>query len=117
MTDSTDPYLPILHDLEKGLVDIYNQNPDLSDAAVAFALDVGKIATKQQYGFAKSQNGTAGPEHQAIVLHVVAVGAKHIGKNLTLDTYVKCIDQVRRSVERHRSYGVRGYYEFIRGFL
>jgi hypothetical protein len=89
----------------------------LSDAAVAFALDVGKIATKQQYGFAKSQNGTAGPEQQAIVLHVVAVGAKHIGKNLTLDTYVKCIDQVRRSVERHSSYGVRGYYEFIRGFL
>lgn len=115
MTNDAD--LPILHDIEHGLVAIYESAPELSDAMVAFALDIGKIATKQHYGYAKSQNGTAGPKHQAIVNHVVAIGVKRISKDLTLDAYLKCVDQVKRSVERHRSDGVRGYYDFVKNYL
>ena len=115
--DDNDPLLPILQDIEGGLVGIYDSDPILTDASVMFALEIGKIAIKQAHGYAKSQNGTPGPEHQAVVRHVVATGARHIGKELTLDEYVKCIDKVKRSVERHRSHGMRGFHEFIRKFL
>lgn len=115
--DDNDPFLPILKDIEGGLVDIYDSDPGLTDASVMFALEIGKIAIKQAHGYAKSQNGTPGPEHLAVVQHVVAIGTKHIGKGLTLDEYVKCADKVKRSVERHRSHGMRGYYDFMQQFL
>jgi len=117
MSDENDPNLHILQAIERGLVDIYETNPALTDASVVFALEVGKIAIKQIHGYAKSQNGTGEPIHQGVIQHVVKVGKEHIGKGLSLDDYVKCVDKVKRSVERHRSYGLRGYYDFIKKFL
>ena len=117
MTEDNDPNLHILQAIEDGLVVIYADSPSLTDANVVFALDIGKIAIKQVYGFAKSQNGVGEPQLKTVVQHVVKTGQRLIGKDLTLDDYVKCVDKVKRSVERHRSYGIRGYYEFIQQFL
>jgi hypothetical protein len=36
---------------------------------------------------------------------------------MTLDAYVKCLDKVARSVDTHRAYGIRGYYEFIKDYV
>lgn len=115
--EDDDPNLHILQAIEGGLVDIYAGAPSLSDANVVFALDIGKVAIKQVHGFAKSQNGVGEPQHQAVVQHIVKTGQQFIGKDLTLDDYVKCLDKVKRSVERHRSHGIRGYYDFIQQFL
>ena len=36
--DDNDPFLPILKDIEGGLVDIYDSDPGLTDASVMFEL-------------------------------------------------------------------------------
>ncbi|MFO8146283.1 MAG: hypothetical protein R6U03_02725 [Gillisia sp.] len=55
------------------------------------------------------------------VLQNIEVGLKKEYDNnpndLSLKEYVKRIDKVKRSVERHAKYGKRGYYEFIKNFL
>ncbi len=115
--EEDDPHLHILQDIEGGLVDIYDADPTLTDASVVFALEIGKVAIKQVHGYAKSQKSTGEPHHQPVIDHIVATGKQRIGTALSLDDYVKCVDKVKRSVERHRSHGLRGYHDFIQQFL
>ncbi len=37
--------------------------------------------------------------------------------NLTLKEYVKRLDKMKKSVNRHSKYGTRGYYEFIKKYI
>lgn len=39
------------------------------------------------------------------------------GTAMSLDAFVKCLDKVARSVDTHRDYGIRGYYEFVKGYV
>lgn len=59
------------------------------------------------------------PLVQGIIDWCVFVGKERIGKvnDLTLAEYLKAIEKVKRSVDRHSTEGRRAYYEFIRGFV
>ena len=50
---------------------------------------------------------------------IVEIGMMRINKinALQLDDFVKLIDKIARSVDTHRQYGVRGYYEFIKSYV
>jgi len=86
---------------------------------VIYGLDNAKIAIKKEFGYAKKENVTKKEELQEIIKWCVDIGLKRIDKinNLTLKEYVKCLDIVKRSVNRHSEYGNRGYYEFIKDFV
>lgn len=49
----------------------------------------------------------------------VSIGKERINetKDLTLKEYVKCIEQIIKSVKRHADHGRRGYYEFIKDYV
>ena len=56
---------------------------------------------------------------KGIIDWCVTVGKERINKinDLSLKEYVKRIDKIKRSVERHSDFGRRGYYDFIKDYV
>jgi hypothetical protein len=119
MSPADEPFLDILQNIEAGLKRQYEFDPSLTDRKVSVFLENAKIAVKKAFGFAQNEKVSTDPEAQSIAEWCIAVANERIGKMeaLTLKEFSACIDKVRRSVERHASYGVRGYYEFIKNYV
>ena len=119
MNFNDDQQLDVCQNIEVGLKQQYELNPDLTDPLCVFALDAGKTAIKQRSGFSKNEKVTDHPLAQGIIAWCVIVDEERIGKvnDLTLKEYLNCIDKIKRSVKRHSADGQRAYYEFIRRFL
>ena len=94
MQFENDDHLDVCQNIEVGLKEEYENNNNLTDIKTIFALENAKIAIKQEFGFAINEIN-----------------------DLNLKEYVKRIDKIKRSVERHSEYGRRGYYEFIKDFV
>ena len=112
--------LDLLNIIEAGLVAAYRADLGLTDSRVVFALGKAKAAIKQRFGYGKGLNSEPDtPSEGLIIAGVVTAGMERIGtgERMPLDTYLRCIDQVARSVERHRAYGIRGYFEFITDYV
>ena len=119
-SDPNDKYLDLLHEIEAKLITVYDRDFSLSDSMTIFALNKGKAAVKQAHGYGRGLNATPDNETEKdIVTFIVTLGSNRIGKvdDLTLAIYENCINQIIRSIERHRQYGVRGYYEFIKNYV
>ena len=115
-----DSNIDVLQNIESGLKAIYQKHVSVTDAMMMLALQKGRIAVKQQHGYGKGQN--AGPDNEFesdVIKHIVAVAEFRIGKvnALTPDDYDKCVTKISRSVDTHRAYGVRGYYDFIKNYV
>ncbi len=119
MQKDEDAYLPILKDIETGLVEEYRQDPQLTDPKVAYALDAGKVAIKKSQGYAKNQSVPSDPQTDRIVAHCLHVAQTHLAPqgSLSLSELIRCIDRVERSVRRHAAHGLRGYFEFVQDFI
>jgi hypothetical protein len=84
------------------------------------ALGIARVAVKQLFGYGRGQNGIPNGEFEnRIVSHIVDIAKLRIVqlKSITPDDYDKCITKICRSVDTHRAYGPRGYYEFIRQYM
>ena len=114
-----DEHLDVLQNIEVGLKGEYENNNNLTDIKTIFALENAKIAIKQEFGFAKNEKVSIDADTKGIIDWCVSVGNERINKinDLNLKEYVKMIDKIKRSVERHSEYGRRGYYEFIKDFV
>jgi hypothetical protein len=116
---SNDDHLDVCQNIEVGLKEQYELNPDLTDTLCVFALDAAKTALKQRCGYAKNEKVTEHPLAQGVIAWCVFVGEQRIGKvnNLTLKEYLNQVDKIKRSVRRHSRDGQRAYYEFIRDYV
>lgn len=114
-----DEHLDVCQNIEYGLKEEYERNLNLTDNKTIFGLENGKIAIKQEFGFAKNEKVSIDEDTKGIIDWCISIGKKRINKinGLTLKEYVKRIDKVKRSVERHAKYGRRGYYKFIKDFM
>ena len=115
-----DLYLDVLQIIEQGLVKAYRSDQGLTDGRVLLSLGKAKAAIKQRFGYGKGLNiQPDSPAEAAIIDWMVAIGMERIGTGdaMTLDAYVKCIDKVARSVDTHRSHGIRGYFDFVKGYV
>ena len=119
MSLADDKHLDVCQNIEFGLKNEYEDNPNLTDNQCILALENAKIAIKQEFGYAKNEKVTNAEETQGIIGWCVEVGLTRIDKvnNLTLKEYVNRIEKIRKSVKLHSEYGRRGYYEFIRKFV
>ena len=119
MEYETDEYLDVLQNIEVGLKEEYGKNDNLTDMKTIFALENAKIAIKQEFGFAKNEKVSIDDDTRGIIDWCVSVGKERINKinNLSLKDYVKLIDKIKRSVDRHSDYGRRGYYKFINDLI
>ncbi|MEK7412067.1 MAG: hypothetical protein AAB263_01985 [Planctomycetota bacterium] len=118
--DNNDTQLDVLQNIEVGLKLIYERHPQCTDAMMLLALHKGRIAVKQRNGYGRGQNATPDNDvEQAVIAHIVEVGESRIGKinALTADDYDNCVAKISRSVDTHRAYGARGYYDFIKGYV
>jgi hypothetical protein len=115
-----DTYVDVLQNIEQGLVHAYQSDQRLTFSRVKLTLGKAKAAIKQRFGYGKGLSiQPDSPTEAAIIDWKVGIGMERIGTEgtMTPDAYVKCLDKVSRSVDTHRSYGVRGYLEFIKGFF
>ena len=114
-----DDHIDICQNIEFGLKIQYEQNQELTDSQCIFALENAKIAIKKEFGYAKNERVTNMEEAQGIIQWCVAIGKERIDttNNLTLKEYVKRIEKIKKSVNRHSKYGTRGYYEFIKEYV
>ena len=118
--DRDDIHLDVLQNIEQGLVEAYRSAAALTDGRVTLSLGKAKAAIKQRFGYGKGLNiQPDSPTEAAIIDGMVAIGMKRIGTGtaMSLDAFVKCLDKVARSVDTHRDYGIRGYYEFVKGYV
>ena len=117
MWDKNDECLDVLQNIESCLVVEYSKFPHLTDGMVLMALEKATVAINQKFGYGKGRSCNPDNEIEGnIISSIVDIGEMRIGKinDLKLDKYVKLIKQVSRSVDRHRNYGIRGYYEFVK---
>lgn len=116
----TDQFLDVLQDIEIGLKRVYEANATCTDGMIVLALKKAAAAIKQKHGYGRGLNSA--PDHQVeseVIACLLEIGTRRIGKidQLTLDDFEKCIAKISRSVDTHRDYGIRGYYEFIRNYV
>lgn len=80
-----------------------------------FSLENAIIATKREFGFARSERVTDHPLLGGNIERCVSVGLERIGKvnALTSKENVARIDKIKISVIRHSDYGTRSYCDFI----
>jgi len=115
-----DTNIDVLQNIEVGLKEAYEDNIEATDAMMMLALNVARVAVKQLFGYGKGQNGNPnGPFEAQVVNHIVEIAQMRIikMKSITPDDFDKCISKVHRSVDTHRAYGPRGYYEFIQEYV
>ena len=114
-----DEHIDVCRNIEVGLKEQYELNPELTDSICLFALDNAKIATKKRFGYAKNEQVTSHPLAQGIIECCVTIGIERTGKvnDLTLSEFINSIEKIKRSVKRHSTYGTRGYYEFIKDYV
>lgn len=114
-----DIHLDVCRDIEICLRNQYDLNPDLTDNTCIFGLENAQIAIKKKLGFAKNEAVTDMEKVQGIIDGCLEIGLARIDKinNLTLKEYVKRIEKIKKSVQRHSQYGSRGYYNFIKEYV
>jgi hypothetical protein len=120
MSEYVEPkYIDVLQNIEIGLKNQYEQHAKLKDTTCIYALDAGKIAVKQNYGFAKNEKVTREPLTEGIIDWCVLIGIEQIGKENgpTLKEYINLVEEVKRSVIRHSKFGPSAYYEFIKKYV
>ena len=120
MWDSNDKYLDVLQNIESAIAELYEIDKSIIDSSVMAALNKSKVAIQQKFGFGKGRSAIPDNEREMGVINaVVNIGLMRINKinDLKLDEYVKLIDKISRSVDTHRQYGIRGYYEFIKKYV
>ena len=119
MMSDNEEHMDVCQNIESGLVQIYENHLDLSDKKVINAMNMGKIAIKQAFGFAKNESINPDACEQEVVDLLVAIGQQCIDEkvNLSLRDYCKLIEKIAKSVDRHNAYGPRGYYEFIKNYV
>lgn len=120
MWDSEDRFLDVLQNIEASLKGCYERDEKITDSMVMPALNKSKIAIQQKFGFGKGRNAhPESPLEVQVNELIVEIGMMRINKinALQLDDFVKLIDKIARSVDTHRQYGVRGYYEFIKSYV
>ena len=119
MDFNDDEHIDVCQNIEFGLREQYDQNPNLTDSICVFALENAKIAIKQEFGFAKNEKVTTMEDAQGIIHWCVSLGLERIEKvnNLTLKEFIDRLEKIRKSVKRHSKFGIRGYYEFIRDYV
>jgi len=56
---------------------------------------------------------------KTVIDHCLIIGKHRINntKEINLKDYLKCIEQIKKSVKRHSQDGRRGYYEFIKDYV
>lgn len=101
-------------DIEAGLKQEYELHPDLTDARCSLALDNARIAIKQRFGYARNESVSHHPLATGIIEWCVSIRRDRIGKinDLTLAEYLKAIEKVKRSVNRHSTEGRRAYFDY-----
>ena len=114
-----DEHIDVLQNIEIGLKLEYEKNAKLTDKITFHALENAKIAVKQAFGFSKNEKFLIDENSKGIIDWCVLIGKHRVNQlnNLTLKEYLKRIDKVKGSVERHSYFGTRGYYEFIKKFI
>jgi hypothetical protein len=114
-----DDHLDVCQNIEFGLKREYEENENLTDLKVIYALENAVIAVKQSFGFAKNEKVITDGDSKEIIKWCVSIGEERINKvnNLTLKEYLNKIEKVKRSVKRHSEFGRRGYYEFIKDYV
>ncbi|MBL8416074.1 MAG: hypothetical protein JNM42_16710 [Propionivibrio sp.] len=119
MDFNDDRHLDVCQAIEIELKAEYEIHPELTDTLCVFGLENAIIATKKEFGFARSERVTDHPLLGGIIERCVAVGLERIGKvnALTLKDYVARIDKIKKSVIRHSEYGARSYYDFIKKYV
>ena len=118
--DNEDDKIDVLQNIEIGLKMAYEENETATDAMMMLALNKARISVKQLFGYGKGQNGVPnGPFESKVVSHILEIAHMRIVemKSITIDEFDKCISKVYRSVDTHRAYGPRGYYEFIQEYV
>jgi hypothetical protein len=112
--------IDVLQNIEFGLSKAYEKNSEATDAMMMIAIGKARIAVKQLFGYGKGQNGVPdGAFENYVVGHILEIAKMRISelKSLSPDEFDKCITKVGRSVDTHRAYGPRGYYEFIKNYV
>jgi len=119
MDFNDDVHLDVCQNIEVGLKAEYELHPELTDSLCMFGLENAIIAVKQEFGYAKNERVTNNPVVDGIIGWCVNVGMIRIGKvnDLTLKEYVARLQKIKKSVALHSSFGIRGYYEFIKEFV
>lgn len=114
-----DKHIDVCQNIEFGLKEQYEKNPEWTDLQCMFALENAKIAIKKEYGYAQNERVTTREDAQGVIQWCVSVGKERIGKvnDLTLKEYIDRLEKVRKSVNRHSKYGRRAYYEFIKDYV
>lgn len=114
-----DPHLDVCQSIETGLKLQYDRHPSLTDVRCIFALENGKVAARQHFGFGKNEIVSRSSDIDGIIDWCVQVAGERVGKvnKLTRKEFNARVDKIIRSVRRHSQYGSRSYYEFIRNYL
>lgn len=114
-------YLDVLQNIELGLKMIYEDHADASDFHIMQGLGKSIIAMKKKKVSAKNQNADPDNEiEKEVISHVAQIEDMRVGKmnNLTDEEYMRCINEIAKSVKRHNAVGGRtGYYGFIKRFI
>lgn len=119
MTPDNNLHLDICRTIEVGLKAEYQKHRELTDTLCAFGLESAAVATKQKFGYARSEKISDHPLVGGIIEGCVSLSAELIGgeKQLSLKDYLACIEKIRKSVIRHSAFGPRAYYDFIKDFV
>ncbi|MBI9032143.1 hypothetical protein JEZ13_09115 [bacterium] len=119
MAEFIDRYLDVLQNIEFGLKEEYENNKNLNDVKLIFALENAIIAIKKEFGYARNDKIVEDNDTNGVIYHCVQVGLERINniKDISLKDYVKCIERVKKSVMRHSQSGRRGYYDFIKNYV
>ena len=119
MAQFTEKYLEILNNNELGLKEEYEFNEALSDNKLIFALENAIIAIKKEFGYARNEKIVVDDDTKTVIDHCVIIGKYRISKSneINLKDYVKCLEQIKKSVKRHSQDGRRGYYDFVKNYV
>ncbi len=119
MNLADDPHLRILQQIEIALAQEFQANDHLLDLKVAFALGAAIIAFKKTQGYAKNESVSGDHDIQGIISACIRIAKEHVKPTgpLLASDFIKCIEKVQRSVERHANHGPRAYFNFVRRYL
>jgi hypothetical protein len=131
---SEEEYLDVLQNIEFGIVQVYNDNPNLTDTGTMYAVETlikvysgelqGREVALPQF---KPEEREAYDAARAMCELRLGRGSltddkgreiKLDAEPLTVEEIIACLKRVRKSIETwYKRGGRRGYYEFVRQYL